>query len=122
VKKLKIKNFLPAVAFAAAEEINLGPTGQFQALGNLTIPSIVSSAIQLILVIAALIAFIFLIVGGIRWITAGGDKEKTAKAQQTLTAALVGLVIVFAAWAIMSLIEKFFGITIFKLQIPTAGQ
>jgi len=119
---LKIKNFLPAVAFAVAEEINLGPTGQFQALGNLTIPNIVSSAIQLILVVAALIAFIFLIVGGIRWITAGGDKEKTAKAQQTLTAALVGLVIVFAAWAIMSLIEKFFGITIFKLTIPTAGQ
>ena len=118
---MNIKNLLPAVVFAA-EEINLGPTGQFEALGNLTVPNIVSSAIQLILVIAALVAFIFLIIGGIKWITAGGDKEKTAGAQKTLTSALVGLVIVFAAWAIMSLIEKFFGIKIFKLEIPTVGQ
>ena len=119
---MKIKNFLPAVAFAAAEEIDISPKGSFVGLGNLTIPNIVSSAIQLILVISALIAFIFLIVGGIRWITAGGDKEKTAGAQKTLTSALVGLVIVFAAWAIMSLIGKFFGVDIFKLTIPTAGQ
>ncbi len=82
-------------------------------------PRIVSGAIRLILVIAALIAFIFLIIGGIKWVTSGGDKEKTANAQQTLTAALVGLVIVFAAWAIIRLIETFFGIQILTLSIPT---
>jgi len=119
---LNIKNLLPAVAFAAAEDIDISPKGSFIGLGTLTIPNIVSGAIQLILVLAALIAFIFLIVGGIRWITAGGDKEKTAGAQKTLTSALVGLVIVFAAWAIMSLIGKFFGIEIFKLTIPVVGQ
>ena len=88
-------------------------------MGELTIPRIVSGAIRLILVIAALTAFVFLIVGGIRWVTSGGDKEKTARAQQTLTAALVGLVIVFAAWAIIRLIETFFGIQILTLTIPT---
>jgi predicted small integral membrane protein len=119
---LNIKNLLPAVAFAADEEINISPKGSFEGLGALTIPNIVSGAIQLILVLAALIAFIFLIVGGVKWITAGGDKEKTAGAQKTLTSALVGLVIVFAAWAIMSLIGKFFGVDIFKLTIPTVGQ
>ncbi len=120
---MNIKNLLPAVAFAAAEEIDIRPKGDaFSGLGNLTVPNIVSSAIQLILVIAALVAFIFLIIGGIKWITAGGDKEKTAGAQKTLTSALVGLVIVFAAWAIMSLIGKFFGVDIFKLVIPTVGK
>lgn len=82
-------------------------------------PRIVSGAIQLILVIAALVAFVFLIIGGIKWVTSGGDKEKTAGAQRTLTAALVGLVIVFAAWAIMKLLETFFGIEILTLSIPT---
>jgi len=119
---LNIKNLLPVVAFAADEEIDISPKGSFEGLGALTIPNIVSGAIQLILVISALIAFIFLIVGGIRWITSGGDKEKTAGAQKTLTSALVGLVIVFAAWAIMSLIGKFFGIEIFKLVITPVGQ
>jgi len=60
-----------------------------------------------------------LIIGGIKWVTSGGDKEKTAGAQQTLTAALVGLVIVFASWAIIKLIETFFGIEILTLAIPS---
>jgi uncharacterized membrane protein len=105
----------------AADEIKLTPESdsEFSNLANLTVPRIVSGAIQLILVIAALVAFVFLIIGGIKWVTSGGDKEKTAGAQRTLTAALVGLVIVFAAWAIMKLLETFFGIEILTLSIPT---
>lgn len=120
IKKLinKAKNFLPGIVLAA-EEINLAPEGQFGNLAQLTIPRIVSGAIRLILVVAALTAFVFLIIGGIKWVTSGGDKEKTAAAQQTLTAALVGLVIVFASWAIIRLIETFFGIEILTLTIPT---
>jgi hypothetical protein len=119
VKTIKnLKKLLPAVAFAA-EEIKLGPTDQFARLGELTVPSIVAGAIRMLLVVAALIAFIFLIMGGIKWITAGGDKERTAGAQKTLTSALVGLVIVFAAWAIIRLIETFFGISILTLTVPT---
>jgi len=66
-----------------------------------------------------LVAFGFLIFGGIKWISSGGDKEQTAKAQSTITAALIGLVIVFAAWAIIKLIETFFGISILTLTIPS---
>jgi hypothetical protein len=104
-------------------KIDIRPKGKaFGPLGEITIPALVSAGVMLILIIAALIAFVFLVVGGIRWVTSGGDKEKTAKAQQTLTAALVGLVIVFAAWAIIRLIETFFGIQILTLEIPTVGQ
>lgn len=116
-----LKNLLATVVFAAdSNTIDIRPQGSdFGNLANLTIPNIVSGAIRLILVISALIAFVFLIVGGIKWITAGGDKEKTAGAQKTLTSALVGLVIVFASWAIIKLIETFFGIQILTLTIPT---
>lgn len=106
---------------AAEESIDLAPPSgtQFADLADLTIPRIVSGGIRLILVVAALTAFVFLIIGGIKWVTSGGDKEKTATAQQTLTAALIGLVIVFASWAIIRLIETFFGIEILTLTIPT---
>jgi hypothetical protein len=53
-----------------------------------------------------------LIIGGVRWITSGGDKAATEAARGQITAALVGLVIVFAAWAILQLIELFFGVDI----------
>jgi len=103
----------------AAEQINLKPGGEFGKLGEITIPAIVSALIKFALVIAALVAFAFLIFGGIKWITSGGDKEATAKAQSTITAALIGLVIVFAAWAIIRLIEVFFGVSILTLTIPS---
>jgi len=116
----KINNLLAGMVIAAESTIDIRPQGEeFGRLGELTIPNIVAGAIRLILVIAALVAFVFLIIGGIRWVTSGGDKEKTARAQQTLTAALVGLVIVFASWAIIKLIETFFGIEILEMQIPT---
>lgn len=104
-----------------AEVIDLKPPseGQFGRLGALTFPAVISAVIKLALIIAALIAFAYLILGGIRWITSGGDKEGTAKAQNTITAALIGLLIVFAAWAIIRLVETFFGISILTLTIPT---
>lgn len=106
---------------ADTEKIELKP-GQgsgFENLGNLTIPSLVSGLIKLVVVIAAIVFFFILVIGGIRWIASGGDKAQTEAAKNQITAALVGLVIVFAAWAIMALIKVFFGVDVFTLTIPS---
>lgn len=120
MEKLKnLVNYLMIIpALAAEEDISILPTDQFERLGSLHVSGVVSAAIRLLLVVAALISFIFLVIGGIKWITSGGDKEGTAKAQSTITAALIGLLIVFAAWAIIRLIQVFFGIEILTLTIP----
>ena len=101
-----------------ADKINLKPKGDFANLGNYEIPGIVAALIKLTLVIAALVFFFILVVGGIQWIASGGDKAQTEAARNRITAALVGLVIVFAAWAIVALINTFFGINIFELTLP----
>lgn len=106
------------VANAAEGKIDISPTGEWQNLRELTIGTIVSGLVRLILVIAALVFFFILVIGGIRWIASGGDKTQTENARNQITAALVGLVIVFAAWAIVKLIQTFFGIDIFSLDIP----
>jgi hypothetical protein len=103
------------------EPINLVPKGQFANLGNITIASIVSGFILLVLIIAALVFFFMLVWGGIKYITSGGDKAQTETARNQITSALIGLVIVFAAWAIINLINIFFGIDIFSLNIPSAS-
>ena len=103
----------------AADEIKLKPGGDWAGIQDLTIGGIVAGLIRLILVIAALVFFFILVIGGIRWIASGGDKAQTENARNQITAALVGLVIVFAAWAIVQLINTFFGINIFELSIPT---
>jgi hypothetical protein len=107
----------------SADTINLKPgaNSDFEKLGTLTMPSIISGLIKFSLVIAAVVFFFILVIGGIKWIASGGDKAQTERARNQITAALVGLVIVFAAWAIIALINTFFGINIFSLAIPVAG-
>jgi len=109
-----------ATFYAASNTINLKPDGQWAGIQDLTIGSIVAGGIRLILVVAALVFFFILVIGGIRWIASGGDKTQTENARNQITSALVGLVIVFAAWAIVQLINTFFGINIFELSIPSA--
>ena len=101
--------------------INLQTSNEtsFGTLSNLTFPSIISALIRLAVEIAAIVFFFILVIGGIRWIASGGDKAQTEAARNQITSALVGLVIVFAAWAIVALINVFFGINIFSLAIPT---
>ena len=119
MKELIQKLSLSGVVFAQSPTIAIKPSGAWANLGSLTIGSIISGAITLILVGAALVFFFMLVIGGIQWMTAGGDKEKAAGARGQLTSALIGLTIVFVAWAIIQLINTLFGIDIFNLTIPS---
>lgn len=74
--------------------------------------ALLSAAVGALLIVAALLAFFFLILGGIQWITSGGDKAGMEAARNKITHAIVGLIIVGAAWAIMILVQNFLGVTI----------
>lgn len=112
----------PASALAASVLDLTPPTGsEFSKLGNYTIPQIVSALVGLVLVVAGLVAFAYLIFGGVMWISSSGDKGKIETARNTITAALIGLLIVFSTWAIIQLIQVFFGVNILKMAIPSIG-
>ena len=115
---------LNLLAQTSASQLDLKDVGSnFSSLTGLNVPGIVSGLIRLSLVVAAIIFFFILVIGGIRWIASGGDKAATEGARSQITAALVGLVIVFAAWAIVQLISTFFpGINKFQLNIPSVSQ
>jgi hypothetical protein len=84
------------------------------------IGKLISSAISLAFIVAGILAFAFLVIGGIEWLTSGGDKTKTEGARNRITAALVGLAIIAASWALMQLVSYFFGIDVFggNITIP----
>lgn len=73
---------------------------------------LIQSLLSVTLGIVGLLVFIYLIWGGIEWITAGGDKSKTESARQKLTNAIIGLAIVAAAFAISQVLGTFFGIKV----------
>lgn len=60
-----------------------------------------------VLAVAALLVFFYLIWGGIEWITSGGDKGKTEKARDKITASVVGLIILAASYAILTIALNF---------------
>jgi uncharacterized protein YacL len=117
--------FLGATAPAFANGTSLNPcngSGPFGKLCNLNannLGSIIGGVITTILVIAVLIALFYLIWGGIAWITSGGDKANVEKARGRIIAAIVGLVIAFLAFFILSLVLQVFGLSLANMTIPT---
>lgn len=95
--------------------INLKPSGLGQFV-NITPGSFVTGAIRLVMVIAALAFFFTLVIGGIQWILSGGDKTGAETARKKITGALIGLAIVFLAWAISVLIKVLFDFDVLNLQ------
>jgi hypothetical protein len=85
---------------------------------NLTLQEIVSNLINLFLVVAFVVFLLLLLLGGIQWITSGGDKESLAKAKAKITSAIIGIIVVICAWAILSLIRGFFGLEKITSIIP----
>ncbi len=55
-----------------------------------------------IVAIAAAVAFVYLVVSGIQYITAGGDAEKATKARTGILNAIIGIVVIALAWIIVS--------------------
>jgi hypothetical protein len=75
---------------------------------------LISRIISVTFIVAGILTFAFLVFGGIEWLTSGGDKSKTESARNRITAAVVGLAIVAASWALMQLISYFFGVDVFS--------
>lgn len=71
---------------------------------------LINRLLTLVIAISALLAFGYLIWGAISWITSGGDKGKIDAARQKMIAAVVGLIIVAASYAILSIALRFLGI------------
>jgi hypothetical protein len=91
-------------------EVTKGGFFGFTCIGNL-----VSNVISVAFIVAAIATFVYLVIGGMNWLTSGGDKAKVDTAQKMITNALIGLAIVAASYAIYTLVLEFFGIDLSAL-------
>ncbi|MDH5533404.1 MAG: hypothetical protein OEX81_03190 [Candidatus Pacebacteria bacterium] len=86
-------------------EIISPPPGYAQDLG-----AFINKLVRLSLVFASLLVFVQLVLGGIQWLTSGGDKGKVEEARNKITAAVVGLIIVASSYAVFTLVLQSLGI------------
>lgn len=114
--------FLAATNFAYADLCPPASSG-FASLCTLKLDdasSITAKVVTILLIVAFLASLIFIIIGGIRWITSGGDKGKVDAARGTITGAITGLVIALLAFFILNIITYLFTKqTFMNFVIPT---
>src|SRR3989344_826806 len=60
--------------------------------------------INIIMGFLGIIAVIIILTGGFKWMTAGGNEEKVAESKKLIIAGIVGLAIIFGAYAIASFV------------------
>jgi len=75
-----------------------------------TIQTAVKSGVGILFIVAVVAALFFLIFGGIKWITSGGDKAKLETARNTIIASVIGLILVFSSYFILNVVLEFFGL------------
>lgn len=114
----------PAVAFAQASvdpcKDQPVPWNRLCNISGNNAGKFIGNLVTAAMVIAALVALAFLIYGGVKWIMSEGDKTAVENARQTIVGAVVGLVIVFLSYLILSVVLKIFGIELTDLKIPQA--
>lgn len=79
--------------------------------------TLIPNLIALVLIIASIAAFFYLILGGIRYILSNGEKAGMETARNQITTAIIGLALVFSIYAIIMLIGQFFGLNLLKFDL-----
>lgn len=89
---------------AYAADFQLLPSPQSGADGSyelIDLIHIIGNIIEIALIFVGVVAVIYIIMGGIKYITAKGDEEATAGAKATITYAIIGLLIAIAAFTVI---------------------
>ncbi|MFH2118378.1 MAG: hypothetical protein ABII10_01430 [Candidatus Paceibacterota bacterium] len=105
---VSIASFIAAVMPAGAVDIAKTQITPGQGFAT-DFGKLLNGILSFVMVIAALMVFMYLIWGGIEWITSGGDKGKTESARNKITSAMIGLIVVAASYAILTLALNFLG-------------
>ena len=73
-------------------------------LGNADPRDAAVSLIKVVMTFLGIIAVVVILIGGFKWLTAGGSEDKVAEARKLIIAGVIGLIIILSAWAITTFV------------------
>lgn len=73
-----------------------------------TLPQLIKRIVDIMLFLIGAISVLMVVVGGIRYVTSGGDPQQVKAAKDTVLYAVIGLVIAILAYAIVSFVVNQF--------------
>lgn len=84
--------------------------------------TVFSNVLTSILSLISLVAFGMLLWGGLQYLMAGSDKEAATRARNTITYALIGLILAVSSVMIINLLGTFLGIDLSTFNICLTNQ
>lgn len=93
---------IPVSVFAQLSEAKkeLDKVNATSSGGPTDLPTFIGKLINVLLSVLGIILVVYVVYAGYLWMTASGEKEKVEKAKKMLGQAIIGIVLIIAAWAI----------------------
>ena len=89
------------MVYAAA---NTNVTNPLNGSGINSLGNLFGLAINIVMGVGVALTVIFLILGGIKYVTSQGDKTQTQTARESLTNAVIGFIVVIGAFVIRTIV------------------
>lgn len=95
---------MPAVAMAQINWGNGYVENAETGLEDTDPREIAANIIEVVLGFLGIIAVAVILIGGFKWMTAGGNEEKVTEGRKWIVSGIIGLAIVLAAWGIATFV------------------
>lgn len=78
------------------------------------IEKLISNVLVVLTLVGGIAFALYFLMGGLNWITAGGDKAKIEKAKGMMTNGAIGLIVIAVSYAIVWIVGKALGIDVLE--------
>lgn len=96
--------FLAGAQFQTPDPSGTGLTGGIGSETTLT--GFILRVINIALALAGLIAVLFLIIGGFRYITAGGNEDAAGSAKKIILNAVIGIIVIILSFVVVRVVSN----------------
>jgi hypothetical protein len=73
-----------------------------------SLAKLIGGFITIIFIVVTIVALFYLIWGGFKWLTSGGDSKAVDSARGHIIAAIIGLIIIFLSYFILNFVLRIF--------------
>ncbi len=107
---MSVIDLLVKTAFANGVPVDKPPSGASTTTWG-SLGAVLYGVMNVVFYVGIALTVIFLIIGGVRYITSGGSKEGSEAARKMITNAVIGFIVVLGAFAIRTIVAKTLGVT-----------
>lgn len=78
--------------------------GAATGLGSTDVRTTIASIIRVAMGLLGIVAVVIILIGGFKWMTAGGNEEQVGEAKKWIFSGVIGLAIILSAYALASFV------------------